>query len=154
MAQGLMANNNQPASAGFSSCTQSVTLSRLFQYIHLKTGVYPVVKKWGVHMPKRMNMSTVEERLTKVETNLANLADAQRDVGQALNRVSESIHAIQISIERQNASIQQIVELRRDVDEMAKDVDKLKGKVWWLGGVAAACTFIIVNFSRMKDFFH
>jgi lactate dehydrogenase-like 2-hydroxyacid dehydrogenase len=32
--------------------------------------------------------------------------------------------------------------------------DKLKGKVWWLGGVAAACTFIIVNFSRMKDFFH
>jgi hypothetical protein len=45
--------------------------------------------------------------------------------------------------ERQNASIQQIVELRRDVDEMAKDVDKLKGKVWWLGGVAAACTFIL-----------
>ena len=35
-------------------------------------------------MPKRINMSTVEERLTKVETNLANLADAQRDVGQAL----------------------------------------------------------------------
>ena len=33
-------------------------------------------------------------------------------------------------------------------------IDKLKGKVWWLGGVAAACTFIIVNFSRMKDFFH
>ena len=99
-------------------------------------------------------MSTVEERLTKVETNLANLADAQRDVSQALNRVSESIHAIQISIERQNASIQQIVELRRDVDAMGSEVGKLKGKVWWLGGVAAACTFIIVNFSRMKDFFH
>ena len=105
-------------------------------------------------MPNRMNMSTVEERLTKVETNLANLADAQRDVSQALNRVSESIHAIQISIERQNASIQQIVELRRDVDAMGNEVEKLKGKVWWLGGVAAACTFIIVNFSRMKDFFH
>lgn len=105
-------------------------------------------------MPNRMNMSTLEERLTKVETNLANLADAQRDVSLALNRVSESIHAIQISIERQNASIQQIVELRRDVDEMSKDVEKLKGKLWWLGGVTAACTFIIVNFSRMKDFFH
>ena len=39
-------------------------------------------------------MSTLEERLTKVETNLANLADAQRDVSLALNRVSESIHAI------------------------------------------------------------
>ena len=99
-------------------------------------------------------MSTVEERLTKVETNLANLADAQRDVSQALNRVSESIHAIQISIERQNASIQQIVELRRDVDAMGNEVEKLKGKVWWLGGVASAATFIIVNFSRMKDFFH
>lgn len=99
-------------------------------------------------------MSTVEERLTKVETNLANLADAQRDVSQALNRVSESIHAIQIIIERQNASIQQIVELRRDVDAMGNEVDKLKSKVWWLGGVAAASTFIIVNFSRMKDFFH
>ena len=99
-------------------------------------------------------MSTVEERLTKVETNLANLADAQREVSQALNRVSESIHAIQISIERQNASIQQIVELRRDVDAMGNEVEKLKGKVWWLGGVSAAATFIIVNFSRMKDFFH
>ena len=99
-------------------------------------------------------MSTVEERLTKVETNLANLADAQRDVSQSLNRVSESIHAIQISIERQNASIQQIVELRRDVDAMGSEVEKLNGKVWWLGGVAAAATFIIVNFSRMKDFFH
>lgn len=99
-------------------------------------------------------MSTLEERLTKVETNLANLADAQRDVSLALNRVSESIHAIQISIERQNASIQQIVELRRDVDEMSKDVEKLKGKLWWLGGATAACTFIIVNFSRLKDLFH
>ena len=105
-------------------------------------------------MPNRINMSTVEERLTKVETNLANLADAQRDVSQALNRVSESIHAIQISIERQNASIQQIVELRRDVDATGNEVEKLKGKVWWLGGVASACTFIIVNFSRLKDFFH
>ena len=112
--------------------------------IHLKTSMYPVNK--GVPMPNRMNMSTVEERLTKVETNLANLADAQRDVSQALNRVSESIHAIQISIERQNASIQQIVELRRDVAATGMEVDKLKGKVWWLGGVAAASTFIVVNF--------
>ena len=99
-------------------------------------------------------MSTLEERLTKVETNLANLADAQRDVSQALNRVSESIHAIQISIERQNASIQQIVELRRDVDAMGNEVEKLKGKVWWLSGVTAAATFIIVNFSKMREFFH
>ena len=99
-------------------------------------------------------MSTVEERLTKVETNLANLADAQRDVSQALNRVSESIHAIQISIERQNASIAQIVELRKDVDSVSMEVDKLKSKVWWIGGVASACTFIIVNFSKMKEFFH
>lgn len=99
-------------------------------------------------------MSSVEERLTKVETNLANLADAQREVSQALNRVSESIHAIQISIERQNASIAQIVELRRDVDAMESEVDKIRARVWWIGGVASACTFLIINFSRMKDFFH
>lgn len=149
-----MENNNPTRFGGFFIMYAICYTFGTIPVYSFKDRRVPCGKETGGHMPNRMNMSTVEERLTKVETNLANLADAQRDVSQALNKVSESIHAIQISIERQNASIHQIVELRRDVDAMSKDVDKLKGKVWWLGGVAAACTFIIVNFSRLKDLFH
>lgn len=97
-------------------------------------------------------MASVEERLTRIETNLAHWTDAQKESAQALAKVGEAIHSIQITIERQNTLLSQVGDVRRDVDAMEERVSKLEGRIWWLGGIGAACTFIIVNFSKLRDF--
>lgn len=98
-------------------------------------------------------MASVEERLTRIEVSLTHWTDVQKESSHALAKVTEAINSIQITIERQNALLTQVSEVRRDVESMEQRVAKLEGRIWWIGGIATACTFIIVNLSKVKDFF-
>ena len=99
-------------------------------------------------------MATVEERLVKIETTIGHYADEQRGAAQALTKVSESMIAIQLTLERQNAVIAQVSDIRREVEDVKNRVGKIEGKVYWLSGGTAVATFLILNFSRIKDFFN
>lgn len=99
-------------------------------------------------------MASVEERLTRIETTLGHWTEAQRESAQALDKVSDAIHSIQLTIERQNSLLSQVGEVQRDLDSIDVRVSKLEAKIWWVGGIATAVTFIIVNLSRIKDFFN
>lgn len=104
-------------------------------------------------MPNRiLNLASVEERLTRIETSLAHWTEAQKESAQALSKVGEAIHSIQITIERQNTLLSQVGDVRRDLDAIDARVSKLESRIWWLGGVAAAATFIIVNFGKLREF--
>lgn len=105
-------------------------------------------------MTRTFDLASVEERLTRIETNLAHWTDAQKESAQALSKVGDAIHSIQLTIERQNSLLSQVGDVRRDIDSIDIRVSKLEGRIWWIGGIATACTFIIVNLSRIKDFFN
>lgn len=101
---------------------------------------------------RTINLASVEERLTRIETNIAFWTEAQKENTAALSKVNEAIHAIQLTIERQNTILTQVGDIRREVDDLSTRVSKLETRIWWIGGVATAATFIVVNFSKLKHF--
>ena len=97
-------------------------------------------------------MSSVEERLTHIETTIAHYNETQQESTRALLKVGEAINDIQLSIERQAIALNQIDELKDAMRDTDARLSKVEARVYQVSGGLALIIFAVTNMDKIKNF--